>query len=58
MSTGGPRAGIQTRGRIVELILARWAEAGVPLVEHAAGVEGPLLRPLNGYLHNLLHACD
>jgi glucose-6-phosphate 1-dehydrogenase len=27
--------------RIVEPILARWAEGGVPLVEYAAGSQGP-----------------
>ena len=34
--------------RIVEPILARWAEGAVPLVEYAAGAEGPLLLPSNG----------
>lgn len=34
--------------RIVEPILARWTEGAVPLVEYAAGTEGPPLPPSDG----------
>lgn len=44
--------------RIVEAILARWAEEAAPLVEYAAGAEGPLLLPSNGRFIELLHAIE
>lgn len=34
--------------RIAEPILARWAEGGVPVLEYAAGTEGPPLSPSRG----------